>query len=270
MKESVYLDDTGVELYDIAFDWKRNVEADFLEKCINAYGNGNKGILLDVACGTGTFLQEVVARGWQAAGFDCSIRMIDLAKKRVGGSIELIIADMSNFKIKGPFDAATCWLDSFTYLLTNKDIIHHLRSVSAVLKPNGLYLLDFGFDSWAQTWWDNPDTNWEPRFEEGWSSARGDIEVYHDGSEGPPCDCNGHLFTEYMYFRTTHKKSGEVREHRYKSPKRSFHPQEFLALLSASSVFDVVEIFTDKFDLDSKLDRADGKGRALVLLKKKS
>lgn len=72
-----------------------------------------------------------------------------------------------------------------------------------------------------------------------------------------------------MYFRVTHKDSGKVEEYCYKAPKRSLHPQEFVALVTASDVFDVVEMFTGDFNLGKKLDAANGKGRALVLLRKK-
>jgi len=269
MEKSLYLDEIGVTLYDIAFDWRRNTESDFLEKCMDAYGSGAKGVVLDIACGTGKFLQEMSARGWKVAGVDYSAQMVNLARARLGGETQFVIADMSDFAVTGKFDVATSWLDSLTYLRTNKDIIRHFHCVAKALKDGGIYLLDFSFSRWAEPFWKAPAHDWKPDFSNGWSMSRGDITVYHDGCDGPPCDCFGHLATEYMYFCTTNSGSGEANEYCYTTLKRALHPQEFAAIVSASDVFDLVAWFRD-FDFAQTLDVTDGKGRGLVLLMKKS
>jgi len=268
MKKSLYLDEIGITLYDIAFNWQRNTEADFLEKCVDAYGSGAKGTVLDIACGTGKFLQEVSARGWTVAGVDYSAQMVNLARARLSSETQLVVADMSDFAVTGRFDVATSWLDSLTYLRTNEDIISHFHCVARTLKDGGLYLLDISFSRWAGHFWWKQAHDWKPDFSNGWSMSHEDITVYHDGCDGPPCDFVGHLATEYMYFRTTNRDSGKVDEYCYTTLKRALHPQEFAALVSASDVFDLVMWFRD-FDFAQTLDVTDGKGRGLVLLAKR-
>ena len=269
-KTSLYLEDTGADLYDIAFDWRRDREAGFLEACVQAFGDSTPGAVLDLACGAGNFLLEMQQRRWRVAGVDISPHMIRLARQRLGGNCALHVACMSDFEVESPCDVATCWLNSLTYLLTNDDIIQHFRTVGRAVKPGGLYLVDIGFSSWAHSMWHQPEADWKPDFSQGWgwSTSRGSLEVYHDGCEGPPCDPMAHTCTEYMHFRVTDRRSGAVREHTYQSLKRALHPQEFAALVSASGVFDILAWFTDSFDLIETLEMKGGRGRGLVLLRR--
>ena len=264
----LYLDAAGVDLYDCVFGWRRDRELDFVEKCLDVYGHGRRGAVLDVACGAGRFLAEARARGWRVAGVDSSQRMIDLARARLRSDAQLIVASMADFAVTGRFDVATCWLDSMPYLHTNEEIISHFHCVASALKDGGLYLVDLGFSRWAEPFWYESDPNWEPELVDGWSVRCDDTEVYHDGCDGPPCDPLRHLATEYLYFRTTRSDSDESSDYCYTALKRALHPQEFAALVSASMAFEIVKWFTGDFDLDCTFDAASAKGRGLVLLRK--
>ena len=268
MQTDLYLDDTGVDLYDCAFSWRRDRELDFVEKCLDVHGDGRRGAVLDVACGGGRFLEEARARGWRVAGVDSSERMIDSAKARLHGDAQLIVASMADFAATDQFDVATCWLDSMPYLHTNDEIVDHLRCVAGALKDGGLYLVDLGLSRWAEPFWHESDPDWKPEFADGWSVCCGDTEVYHDGCDGPPCDPVWHLATEYMYFRATRPDSDESSDHCYTALKRALHPQEFAALVSASMAFEIVEWFTGDFHIDRTLNAANAKGRALILLRR--
>ena len=267
-KTDLYFDETGVALYDCVFGWPRDRELDFVEKCLDIYGVGERGAVLDVACGTGRFMEEACARGWRVAGVDSSERMIDLARTRLDGDAQLIVADVADFAVAGKFDVATCWLDSLPYLHTNEEIVGHLRCVASALKDDGLYLVDLGFSRWAEPFWYESDPDWKPEFADGWSVRCGDTDVYHDGCDGPPCDPLHHLATEHIYFRTTSPDSDESSDYCYTAMKRALHPQEFAALVSASMAFEIVTCFTGDFDLDRTLNAASAKGRALILLRK--
>jgi SAM-dependent methyltransferase len=264
-----YADETGAEFYDIAFDWRRDEEADFAEACVERFGARNVGALLDLACGGGQFLAEMQQREWRVAGVDISPHMVERARGRLGGEYTLEVACMSRFRLRGSFDIATCWLDSVTYLLTNEDIIRHLQRVARVLTAGGLYLLDLGFGRWADPMWREPEADWRPDFSNGWSASRGNVGVYHDGCDGPPCDPLLHTCTEYMYFRATDRDTGAVTERTYTARKRALHPQELAALACASEAFEVAEWLSGSFDLGKRLDSTAAAERGLVVLRKR-
>jgi len=267
-KVNLYLDRRGARLYDIAFSWRRDREAEFTEKCVRKLGGKVPGRLLDIACGTGTFLEEMRSRGWQVAGVDASGPMLALARKRLGPDVPLVQELMTEFRAPGRFDLATCWLDSLNYLLTNEDIIEHFRCVAKALTRGGFYLLDLSFGSWCAEFWHQRGEDAKPELEWGWSGTRDGVVVYHDGCYGPPCDPLRHLTTEHMHFLVRRAGSDAGEEHRYQCWKRALHPQEFAALVSASGVFEPVAWFTGDLDVSTTLAAAEGKGRGLVLLRK--
>lgn len=263
-----YADETIADLYDIAFGFRREREADFAEACLESFGQRADGGVLDLACGGGHFLRDMQDRGWRVAGVDISPHMIRFARGRLGWRPVLQATCMSDFRMSGRFDLATCWYDSLTYLHTNEALIRHLRCVSQVLKAGGLYLLDLGFGRWSDPMWNQTLEDWAPDFTNGWSASRDGVEVYHDGCDGPPCDGLSHLYTEYLYFRATDLPSGRVHEYRSTARKRALHPQEFAALVSASAAFELVAWFTGNMDMSQTLEMADGRGRGLPVLRR--
>ena len=160
----IYNCEEGTRFYDIAFDWRRDKEADFLEECLRLFATWRKGRILDLCCGGGQFLAEMQSRGWQVAGVDISADMIQCARQRLAPPQILETACMSSFSIRGPFEAATCWLDSLPYLLTNEQIIRHLKAVGRVLVNGGIYLVDMGLGRWASQMWQDLPTEWKPDF----------------------------------------------------------------------------------------------------------
>jgi SAM-dependent methyltransferase len=269
MSTDLYTDDVGATMYDIAFDWRRNKEADLAEACLNAFGIGSVNAVLDVACGGGHFLLEMQARGWRVAGIDASPQMISRARERLGCSASLLdVACMSRFTIADAFGLVTCWYDSLPYLVSNTDIIRHLERVCGALTDGGLYLVDLGFGRWSDSMWQQGHSEWRADFSNGWSMSRGQVEVYHDGCDGPPCDGMSHTYTEYMYFRATNRTSGQVSEHTYTARKRALHPQEFAALVTAAGGLEIAKWLTGNYDLDKTLESADGRGRGVVVLRK--
>jgi SAM-dependent methyltransferase len=267
MTELFYDESKAVEHYDIAFGWERTKEADFLEECVKRYAPALGRSLVDVACGTGTFLQEMARRGWRVAGLDSSAAMLELARRRVPEAEALLEADMAAFTLQGTYDVATCWLDSITYLLRNEQFIEHFRCVAKALRPGGLYLVDLGFSAWCDPLWHDEPSNWKPHFDEGWSVSRGGVDVYHDGCIGPPCDRVAHTYTEHMLFRVT--EAGAMREYVHTSTKRALHPQEMAALVAASGAFDLVTWLGGKMSAGRPLEETGAKGRAFLVLRRR-
>ncbi len=99
--------------------------------------------VLDLACGTGTATLEFVRRGFDVTAIDLSSEMLDiLKKKKKAHKIEIIKADMQNFKLSHPVDAVTCFFDSINYLTEERDLKRCFRCVYDALDEEGIFLFD--------------------------------------------------------------------------------------------------------------------------------
>lgn len=103
--------------------------------------------LLDPACGPGNWLLPFAQRGWRVAGNDRNPAMCRYAQKILspfdaqisqGDMRELAFAASPAFL---PFDVAINLDASVGHLPTDADVVRHLRSVHAHLRPGGIYLL---------------------------------------------------------------------------------------------------------------------------------
>jgi demethylmenaquinone methyltransferase/2-methoxy-6-polyprenyl-1,4-benzoquinol methylase len=109
--------------------------------------------VLDVATGTGAVALELVRRhGCRVVGVDQSAGMLDEARRRVNGRVELVEADAQSLPFAdGEFDALT-----FTYLLRYvSDPAATLRELARVVRPGGTVAgLEFGLPrgAWRPAW----------------------------------------------------------------------------------------------------------------------
>lgn len=134
------------QYYDIAFRSETNLEADFIEAACEKYCAAGAMRLLEPACGTGRLVAELAARGRQVVGFDLSESSLRYLKRRLARrrlEAEIFRADMADFSLKKPVDAAYSTFDSFRHLLAEATALGHLRSVARCLRPGGIYLLGF-------------------------------------------------------------------------------------------------------------------------------
>lgn len=99
--------------------------------------------LLDVACGSGIPTILLAKRGYRLIGVDRSKEMLEvLLKKRGGLPIEAICADIRNFALAEPVDAAISLYDSINYLLTEDDLRRCFGCVYRALISGGVFVFD--------------------------------------------------------------------------------------------------------------------------------
>ncbi len=102
--------------------------------------------ILDIGCGTGTFINAFNGNKYNLFGLDISLEMIMQAKiksKINHNQINFINQNMLEYKNNDFFDLITCFFDTINYLETENDIINFFDLCKNNLKNNGILIIDF-------------------------------------------------------------------------------------------------------------------------------
>lgn len=116
---------------------------------LHLHGNGGKR-LLEPACGTGRLLAALARKGYTVGGYDLSEPALEYAKKRLaraGGRIWK--GDMRSFQAPGRWDAAFNLIGTIRHLMTDADVLSHLKRTAAALAPRGLYIVGLDLVDYA-------------------------------------------------------------------------------------------------------------------------
>lgn len=130
---------TLAEYYDQIMG-DRKVDGDFIMGVLNK-NNPKSNTLLELGCGTGTFLNYFHDKGFAVSGVDLSQEMLDIAQKKNPGAC-LYKDNMSNFNIAEQFDVIVCLFDSVNHLLNLKEWELMFKNVGEHLNENGLFIFD--------------------------------------------------------------------------------------------------------------------------------
>lgn len=110
-------------------------EVEFLKQFI-----GNNQTVLDVGCGTGIHMSLLEQAGYEVEGIDLNEEMLEMAKKRVRGS--LYIGNMLDFKLNKKYDAIICMFAVINHLTSYDELEKTLINFVNHLKENGIIILD--------------------------------------------------------------------------------------------------------------------------------
>jgi ubiquinone/menaquinone biosynthesis C-methylase UbiE len=117
----------------------------YFNELIERFGGNTSGILLDLACGTGSISEEMARLGYDVIGTDISDGMLNIAldkKFESGLNIQYLKQDMRSLDMFGTVDVTLCVLDSLNHLPTLEDIRQTFSRVSLFAEPNGLFIFD--------------------------------------------------------------------------------------------------------------------------------
>lgn len=131
-------------LYNIAFRSDTRLEADFIEAACRKYCGFAAKRLLEPACGPGRLVVEMARRGYHVTGFDLNRPSLDYLRRRLARRrlrADVFEADMADFRLSRPVDAAFCTVNTFRHLLTERSARQHLNCVAQSLRPGGIYIL---------------------------------------------------------------------------------------------------------------------------------
>ena len=246
-------------LYEIAFDMNRKGEVDFLVHCFQRYARKRVSRVLDIACGTGPHLIRLADRGFRMSGLDLSRENIEFLCRRLaakGHAGELVVGDMTDFRLRHPVDAAICMQDSQGHLLTNAQLLAHLRAVARSVKKGGLYI----FDRYMASSWTNPARSWS------WSRRRGGLIVRASFSALNDVNPVTQVFRERMLLEAI--ENGTRRVYRQSHLSRMVFPQELRAMIDLAGGFEFVQWFFG-FEPHQVLERSKHPLIMVVVLRKK-
>jgi SAM-dependent methyltransferase len=169
LKENIY---NKPEYYDIAFSWDNTKEIEMFKRFFQKHAEFAVRKVLEPACGTGRFLVTFPKHGYKITGYDSNPKMITYAKEKIktagyDNMADVFLMDMKSAKMDKKYDSAFNSINSLGYLLTDEDILSHLRNTGESIKRGGIYIIHLACA------WDKL----EPHKEEGWTMKRDEISI---------------------------------------------------------------------------------------------
>lgn len=225
---------------------------------------------LELAAGPARHAREFAKRGWRAVALDLSQDMLDYACEgaaREGVRIETVAGDMTDFTLKEPVALAANLMESLTHLVTNEQVVDHLRAVSRNLLPGGVFVIEMA----------HPDTIWRDSLPNIWHSYSTESGLFEGepytevdvlfGSADDPYDW---ITQQWLVStRLTIREEGRperVVEHHH--PHRWYMAQELKALIDLSGAFSQVWWYGNLAVPPPALDNSDASERMIVVMRK--
>jgi SAM-dependent methyltransferase len=106
------------------------------------YAQGAAGPVLELGCGSGRLLLPLAQAGIDLTGVDLSPAMLALARKKLGGRVELIEGDMCTLALPGRYALAIVSINSFMHLQTTAEQLAALGNIARHLQPGGRLIVD--------------------------------------------------------------------------------------------------------------------------------
>jgi SAM-dependent methyltransferase len=106
-------------------------------------GLAGDGRILELAIGTGRVARPVAARGIKVEGVDASAAMVERLRAKPGGeSIPVVIGDMAEVPVGGPFRLVYLVSNTLFCLLSQEGQAKCFASVARVLEPGGMFVIE--------------------------------------------------------------------------------------------------------------------------------
>jgi SAM-dependent methyltransferase len=247
------------QIYDIAFRSDTRRESDFIEAACQKYCPFRVRRLLEPACGSGRLVAELAARGYQLTAFDSNRRALDFLRRRLarrGLRARTFEADMSDFRLARPVDAAYCPINTFRHLLTEQAARRHLECVAQNLRPGGIYVLGLHL----------LPLDTDPESIERWTERQGQTQV--TVTLRVLSSDRGRRIEDLRVSVLVRRGTKELR-FRHEFPFRMYTPQQFGRLLAAVPSLELCDVFDFWYDIKNPLDWSNDLADTVVVLGKR-
>ena len=105
----------------------------------------SEGILLDLACGTGTLSLMLSEKGYDVVGVDGSEEMLTQAQEKkmeTGADVIFLCQRMEELDLFGTINAAVSTLDSINHVTDENTVKEIFRRVSLFMEDKGIFVFD--------------------------------------------------------------------------------------------------------------------------------
>lgn len=140
---SAYNDFAAV--YDrLMTDVDYKARTDYLLKLFGKYGK-TPTLLLDLACGTGGFSNQMAKKGIEVIGVDMSEDMLGIARENSaeeGTDVLFLCQKAEELDLYGTVDGAICCMDSLNHITDIKKLKKAISKVSLFLEEGCLFIFD--------------------------------------------------------------------------------------------------------------------------------
>ena len=136
------------QAYDIAYGWDSYEETCAYLRAAESLADRSLRRTLEIGCGTGRVLRDLVRAGKEAVGLDRDPHLLRYARQRLGElgeAAEFIESDMRDFTLTKPVDLAVSPINGIGYLTGEGDLARHLAAVAANLTHGGVYVIELSF-----------------------------------------------------------------------------------------------------------------------------
>ncbi|WP_377267103.1 class I SAM-dependent DNA methyltransferase [Peterkaempfera sp. SMS 1(5)a] len=132
--------------------------AAFLEKVWSDHPAPVQSVL-EVCCGTGLMLEQLVRRGYAVSGLDRSGPMLAQARTRLGDDVPLVRSELPEIPGEQQYDAVICAAAALNYMPDEQTLQRTFEAVARTVRPGGSFVFDvlahrmvadrFGTSVWA-------------------------------------------------------------------------------------------------------------------------
>lgn len=248
------------QYYDIAFQSDTRRESDFIEAACKKYCPFRVRRLLEPACGSGRLVTELAERGYRVTAFDLNRRALDFLRRRLvrrGLRARTFVADMSDFRLARPVDAAYCPVNTFRHLLTEQSARAHLECMADHLRPGGIYVLGLHL----------LPLDADQESIERWTERRGQTQVTVT-LRVLASDRRRRI--EDLRASVLVRRGGREIRFRHEFQFRMYTPQQFGRLLAAVPAWELCGVFDFWYDIGDPLDWGNDLADTVVVLRKRA
>lgn len=100
------------------------------------------GDVMEICCGTGLMLEQLVRLGHRVTGLDRSAAMLEQARKRLGDQVPLVHAELPRIPVPDRFDAVVCAAGALNYTPDAQTLTQTFRAVAERLRTGGSFVFD--------------------------------------------------------------------------------------------------------------------------------